>query len=103
MHKETKATQISGETKRIVWQRDGCRCVLCGSIAAAPHCHFIRRSQGGLGCEENIWTGCDKCHAEFDSEATDGVLHKTVENHLKSWYKNWDKASLVYKKYDWSK
>ena len=101
MHRETKATQISGETKRVVWQRDTGRCVLCGSINAGPHCHYIRRSQGGMGIEQNIWTGCDKCHREFDSEASDGPLHSIVRQHLLNWYEGWDEANLIYKKYDW--
>ena len=58
MHRETKFTAISPATKKKVWQRDFGRCVLCGSINAGPHCHFVRRAQGGLGTEENIWTGC---------------------------------------------
>jgi hypothetical protein len=53
-----------------------------------------------LGIEENIWTGCEKCHREFDSEGTDGPLHQIVEQHLREWYPDWDKANLVYKKYN---
>jgi hypothetical protein len=52
-----------------------------------------------MGIEENIWTGCEKCHREFDSEGTDGPLHQIVEEHMKHWYPDWDKANLVYKKY----
>ena len=103
MHRLTKATEIPPAVKSSVWHRDGCRCVICGSINAGPHCHFVRRSQLGLGIEQNIWTGCDKCHTEFDSEGTEGPLHQFVEQHLKSWYPGWDEADLVYKKYDWGK
>lgn len=103
MHKLTKATSIPASVKAAVWKRDLARCVICGSSNAGPHCHFIRRSQLGLGIEENIWTGCDKCHRAFDSEATDGELHQYVEQHLKSWYPDWDKSNLIYKKYDWRK
>lgn len=100
MHKMTKATAIPPKVKTTVWQRDACKCVICGNVNAAPHCHFVRRSQLGLGIEENIWTGCEKCHREFDSEATDGALHQIVEQHLREWYPDWDKANLVYKKYN---
>ena len=99
MHRETKATKISGETKQIVWKRDAGRCVLCGSISAGPHCHYIRRSQGGMGIEQNIWTGCNGCHEKFDSEASDGELHGIIKSYLKSWYENWDENQLIYKKY----
>lgn len=99
MHRETRATEISPATKKSVWERDCGRCVFCGSINAGPHCHFVRRSQGGLGIERNIWTGCDKCHTEFDSEATDGPLHNEMRSYLKGWYTGWDEADLVYRKY----
>ena len=99
MHRLTKATSIPPTLKPVVWKRDAGRCVLCGSINAGPHCHFIRRSQLGLGIAENIWTGCEQCHREFDSEASDGPLHKIVEDYLKSNYPNWDKSKLVYQKY----
>lgn len=98
MHRETKATSISPSTKKAVWQRDFGRCVLCGSINAAPHCHFVRRSQGGLGTEENVWTGCQRCHNAFDSEATDGPLHEQVRDYLCTHYPNWDEENLKYRK-----
>ena len=101
MHRLTKATEIPPAVKSVVWRRDGGRCVICGSINAGPHCHFVRRSQLGMGIEENIWTGCEKCHREFDSEATDGDLHQYVENYLKDKYADWNKDKLVYHKYDW--
>ena len=40
-----------------------------------PNMHFIRRSQNGLGIEENVVTGCLKCHAEYD----DGKYRKEHE------------------------
>lgn len=98
MHRETKATTISTATKKTVWARDFCRCVVCGSINAGPHCHFIRRSQGGLGIPENIWTGCDTCHRAFDFEGTDGPLHERMRDYFRTLYPDWDESKLVYKK-----
>ena len=98
MHRETKATSISTATKKTVWARDFCRCVACGSINAGPHCHFIRRSQGGLGVEQNIWTGCDTCHRAVDSEGTDGPLHERMRDYFRTLYPDWDESKLVYKK-----
>ena len=98
MHRETKATSISTATKKTVWARDFCRCVVCGSINAGPHCHFIRRSQGGLGVEQNIWTGCDTCHMAFDFEGTDGPLHERMRDYFRTLYPDWDESKLAYKK-----
>ena len=100
MHRETKFTAISPATKKKVWQRDFGRCVLCGSINAGPHCHFVRRAQGGLGTEENIWTGCQRCHEAFDSEATNGPLHARMRDYFKTLYPQWDESKLKYKKWE---
>lgn len=99
MHRETRATAIPTEVKRAVFARDRRRCVLCGSFAGGPHCHFVRRSQGGKGVEQNIWTGCEACHRAFDSEGTDGPLHDEVRNYLRMEYPHWDENELVYHKY----
>lgn len=99
MHRETKRTAIPPGVKELVWRRDFCRCVLCGSINAGPHCHYIRRSQGGLGIAENIWTGCDSCHRDFDSEGTSGPLHAEVAEHFRGLYPGWDEIPKTYQKY----
>lgn len=99
MHRETKATSISRATKKAVWQRDFGRCVLCGSANAGPYCHFIRRSQGGLGIPENIWTGCQRCHEAFDSEGIGGPLHERMRGYFRTLYPEWDKIDLVYRKW----
>ena len=62
----TKACDISQKVKFAVWMRDGERCIICGSHRAMPNSHYIKRSQGGLGIEENITTMCLKCHDAFD-------------------------------------
>lgn len=99
MHRETKATAIPPEVKKAVFSRDRRRCVLCGSFTGGPHCHYIRRSQGGLGIEENIWTGCDTCHRAFDSESSEGPLHQEIKAYLKREYPDWAEINLVYHKY----
>lgn len=99
MHRETKATAIPVEVKRVVFARDRRRCVICGSFTGGPHCHFIRRSQGGLGIAENIWTGCEACHRAFDSEGPDGPLHAEVAEHFRTCYPGWDGMEKIYKKY----
>ena len=98
MHRQTKATSISPAVKKEVWQRDFCRCVLCGSINAGPHCHFVRRSQGGLGIPENIFSGCQTCHEAFDSEATDGPLHERMRDYFRTLYPDWGEKNLKYRK-----
>ena len=41
-----------------VWERDNHRCIFCGKLVPynLANSHFIKRSQGGLGIEQNIMT-----------------------------------------------
>lgn len=101
-HKQTKATEISKEVKKIVWERDKCRCVICHKPVPVECacCHFIPRSQGGLGIEENIYTGCPECHREQDNGLNTKEYDLKVKRHLKGIYgANWNIQKLIYKKY----
>lgn len=104
--RRTKATDISQKVKKAVWERDGGRCVVCGcSVNVMPNAHFIPRSKGGLGVEENIVTLCtefteNKCHRKFDfgTKEEREAIGKKIERYLKAKYPNWDKNNLIYKK-----
>ena len=95
--KRTKACDITKKVKDAVWERDGHRCILCGSYQAMPNSHYIKRSQGGLGIEENITTMCLTCHDAFDG-AGRAHLKPKVEKYLRSKYPRWDEINLIYKK-----
>lgn len=99
--KRTKELAISKQVKLKVWERDNYRCIFCGELVPynMANSHFIKRSQGGLGIEENIMTNCERCHRLFDSskERKEWRL-EYAENYLKSKYKEWNKKDLVYKK-----
>lgn len=95
--KKTKAVDIPKAVKDSVWERDGGRCVLCGSFKALPNSHYIRRSAGGLGIEQNIVTMCIVCHNAFDGSGRAHLLPK-VESYLRRIYPDWNKDKLVYKK-----
>lgn len=97
--KRAKACDISKKVKDIVWERDGGRCIICRSHQAMPNSHFIRRSQGGLGIEENIVTMCMRCHRMYDQGADRKAIEIYTENYLKSKYPEWDKEKLIYKKW----
>jgi len=99
--KMAKACEISATTKRIVWERDNHRCIFCGiavSISCAC-CHFIPRSQGGLGIEQNIFTACPDCHREQDNGMNSKKYDAIAEKYLKSIYKGcWTKDKLIFRK-----
>lgn len=98
--KRTKALAISKKVKLIVWERDGHKCIFCDTPVPwnMANSHFIKRSHGGLGIEQNIITNCVTCHKEFENGKTRKDKLIKAETYLKSKYDNWNKKDLVYKK-----
>lgn len=101
MHKRAKACDISQEVKVRVWERDKGCCIICGSPIAAPNAHYIRRSQGGMGIEQNIVTLCMDCHNEFDngSGKYSQAIKKAVRDYLQGQYDDWSEKDLIYDKW----
>lgn len=94
--KRTKATSISQNVAQAVWLRDAGGCVLCG-VRGSPTAHFIARSQGGLGVEQNIVTLCDRCHYRYDQTTEREQIKEILRGYLKSKYADWDEKKLIYK------
>jgi 5-methylcytosine-specific restriction endonuclease McrA len=108
LHKRTKALSIPIAVKEAVAERDSfdgwpC-CLMCGSPAPVGNrlayscCHYISRSQGGVGCEENILTLCPACHREYDQTTERSSLKSFFRRYLKSHYPEWDEQKLYYTK-----
>lgn len=101
-HKRTKETDIPKAVKMIVWNRDQHKCIFCGKLLPwnYANAHFIPRSAGGLGIEENIFTACDDCHREQDNGLNTKVYTDKAEKYLRACYgQNWHVENLIYKKY----
>lgn len=101
MHKLTKATNIPLNVKYRVWERDSHCCIICGSPNAAPNAHYIRRSHGGLGIEENVVTLCTRCHHDFDNGSKREDYGMIIKDYLDMWYPGFSDEKRVYSKYDW--
>ena len=95
--RRTKALEISPAVKNAVYERDGGCCVWCGE-QGQPNAHFIPRSRGGLGIEENILTLCWECHMKYDQTTNRRKMGECFKEYLKGEYKNWDESKLYYKK-----
>jgi 5-methylcytosine-specific restriction endonuclease McrA len=104
----TKALEIPTKVKMAVAERDSfdghpC-CLWCGKPApttnplAFSNAHYIPRSQGGLGIEQNTLTLCWECHLEFDNSENREVMKGVLRGHLKSKHPDWDEENLIYKK-----
>lgn len=101
MSNRSKACDIPMKVKKIVWERDNHCCIICGSPYAMPNAHYIARSHGGLGIEQNVVTLCLNCHHNFDNGKDKDLkeaIRAKIKAHLGSKYDNWDNYTLTYKK-----
>ena len=94
-----KALAISPDVKRAVYERDGGICVCCGA-PGLPEAHYIARSRGGLGIEENILTLCRKCHDRYDNGVRED--RKRMADYFKLYlsgkYESWNEETLIYRR-----
>jgi len=99
MSKRSKACDISQTVKNKVWERDQHRCIICGSSYAFPNSHYIKRSHGGLGIEQNVVTMCLECHHQYDNGKSAIHYQAIVRDYLKNKYDKWNEYDLRYTKY----
>ena len=113
MHKQTRASAIPARVKAAVALRDSANgpatCIVCGA-PGGPHCHVVRRSQGGMGIEQNIVTLCGPCHYAFDEGIgmvrlrpfgfqTRADVSRYIVEYLKGFYPDWTRESVTYRKW----
>ena len=97
MNARTKACAISKEVKEAVYKRDRGRCILCGAVGL-PEAHYIPRSKGGRGIEQNIVTLCRPCHDRLDNSTERKALLLRVKEHLELWYGDFPDEQRIYTK-----
>lgn len=98
--KRSKACDIPQSVKQQVWERDGERCIICGSPTAMPNAHYISRAHGGLGIEQNIVTLCHKCHHAYDNTSQRTLYREAIKAYLRGIYgAEWNEEKLTYKKF----
>lgn len=100
MSKMSKATAISPKVKNKVKARDGGRCIICGA-PGLPNAHYIRRSQGGLGIEENIVTLCLQCHHDYDNGFHRKEIGDYIGEYLDRMYPGFPDEKRRFNKYEW--
>lgn len=100
-HKRTKAVDITFETKEKVWNRDDNQCIFCLKYVPVDcaNAHYIKRSQGGLGIEQNVFTACYECHYQEDFGQKQDEYRERARRHLQNKYENWDEKDLYYDKW----
>ena len=108
MKKRTKELAISQEVKKAVAERDSSDghpcCIWCGrpaptdDILGFSNAHFIARSQGGEGVEQNILTLCPDCHRQYDSTTAREGMRMFFRGYLRKRYPDWREEDLYYTK-----
>ena len=100
MHLQTKHTAIPKAVKERVYERDHHQCLFCGRYVDVSNAsaHYIARSHGGLGIEENLLTLCDWCHNQFDNSEYRQEMKLLFGRYLKAHYPDLDESKLIYKK-----
>lgn len=98
-HKMTNACDISPKVRKKVEERDEGVCIVCGHNNGIANAHYIRRSRGGLGIEQNIGTLCPKCHHEYDNGGKEKEHGEVFKEYLINHYPDWNEEDLIYNKY----
>ncbi len=57
------AAKIPGKIRRMVYARDGHKCVYCGAAHPLTLDHILPRCQGGTSNEKNLCTACARCNS----------------------------------------
>ena len=88
--------------KERVWERDRHQCIFCHKNVPVECacCHEIRRSQGGMGIEQNIVTACPDCHRRYDSGYEYTRMYNYTEKYLRKFYVDLDIEKLKYNKWE---
>ena len=98
MKRRTKALAIQPKVKKAVYERDGGACIFCGR-PGNPEAHYIPRSHGGLGIEENIITACRECHDLLDNSAQRKGMLRIAGEYLAVKYPDFPDKKRRYDKY----
>lgn len=93
-------THIPKDVRDRVIERDSYEdcpcCVYCGKPKYVQLHHYIERSRGGLGIEENLVCLCAKCHTALHKG--DWQIEEYVRMYLSDKYADWDEKKLIAKK-----
>lgn len=102
MTARTKACDITLKVRQAVAERDSyddCPCcIFCGTPRDLTIAHFIPRSRGGMGVEENLACACVRCHAKLDFTTEREEMLEQFREYLSDHYEGWDEEDLYYSK-----
>ena len=105
MNRRTRALEFSTSERRKIKDRDGGRCIFCriygnSGFEATQIMHFIPRSHGGLGVEQNGALGCVVHHQQLDNSPARKVMLEEFKAYLMNCYgENWSPDDYVFRRW----
>ncbi|MFD1394377.1 HNH endonuclease [Kroppenstedtia eburnea] len=82
MPKKRPPREVWIEIRRVVWERDGRRCVRCETSLTLKECHIDHKISGKLGTNKlsNLRTLCRRCHVLRMDMRHRGMIAKALED-----------------------
>ena len=107
MGKRSKACEFSAAERRKIHERDHETCIFCrlgykpskeagGYLQCA---HYVARSQGGVGVEQNGALACVYHHQMLDNGLYHDEMQKLFREYLEEHYPGWNESELTYDKW----
>ena len=109
--KQAKAKEFSPKIREVIKRRDG-GCIFCRmnyqmdkiswfDSQLMSIMHYIPRSKGGLGIEQNGALGCQYHHSMLDNghQGRRVEMLEMFKGYLQSHYDNWNEEELYYRKW----
>lgn len=112
MGKRKKSLDFTKKEREKILKRDKESCIFCRDgyymnsttelgYGIKDIMHYIPKSSGGLGIEQNGVIGCRYHHSLLDNgnKGLRGEMLERMKVYLKALYPDWSEENLVYKKY----
>lgn len=99
--KRSRACDFDINVKREMLERDGYRCIFCGSAHGLTPAHYISRGAGGLGIIENGACVCVPCHNLLDASTNRIEMSKEFKKYLDNLYPDMDDDDRIYNRRNW--
>lgn len=82
MPKHRPPKEIWQEIRKIVWERDGKKCVRCGELVELDKCHIDHIKSGKLAGNElkNLRVLCCRCHVLRADSRHRGMIAKALRD-----------------------
>lgn len=89
------ASVYRSDIKERVFERDGGRCVVCGTAYTASPCgYYYDPEANGYPVEENMVTLCMACKCDYDNSPKRPYCRAIIQSYLKHKYKDWNEDKL---------